>query len=181
MCCSACHNFLYNPKPSISKNRRENGGHTASYTCSHADMCSSYRSGLSNGVFSSKPQGNILFLITISTGLFFTPQMGLLLLVWLLMLIEYGRHPSAECHEVLACWGQAEFLILHLRAQTPPKDFCRRGFGNGRGRTKHTLMRRKKILPKNWIKSNKNWGGGRLNFDKSPSSSAPSLFPPFQV
>lgn len=44
------------------------------------------------------------------------------------------------------------------------------------------LMRRtKKILPKNWIKSNKNWAVGRLNFDKSPSSSAPSLFPPFPV
>lgn len=76
--------------------------------------------------------------------------------------------------------GLSSITYLHLRAQTPPIDFCRREPGNGRGRTKHTLMRRKKkMLPQNWIKRNKNWVG--LNFDRSPSSSAPSLFPLFQV
>lgn len=34
-----------------------------------------------------------------------------------LALTEYGRDPSAESYEILACWGYAELPILHLGAQ----------------------------------------------------------------
>lgn len=51
-------NFLMTPSPQ-SHTIGEKMDITASYTCCHADVCSSYRSGLSEGVFISK--GNILF------------------------------------------------------------------------------------------------------------------------